>query len=110
MSNPRFIDILVGFVGIRYDSQALFVVINILDIFYANHVSEKNITVNFISISFKSPMMWLAMGLCRTTVRQYPNISLSGIVEEHGDRTENIFTKCRGLHIVPSPLKQKIKR
>ena len=59
MSTPRFIDILAGFVGIRYDSQTLFVVINILDIFYAS-VSEKNI--NFISISFKFPMMWLAMG------------------------------------------------
>ena len=33
---PRFIDILAGFVGIRYDSQTLFVVINIFDIFYAN--------------------------------------------------------------------------
>ena len=39
MSTPRFIDILAGFVGIRYDSniiQTLFVVINILDIFYAS--------------------------------------------------------------------------
>ena len=31
-------------------------------IYFTLIVSEKNITVNFISISFKFPMMWLAMG------------------------------------------------
>ena len=36
MSPPRFIDILAGSVDILYHTQTFFVVINILDMFYAN--------------------------------------------------------------------------
>ena len=36
MSPPRFIDILAGTADILYHTQTFFVVINILDMFYAN--------------------------------------------------------------------------
>ena len=42
MSPPRFIDILAGTADILYHTQTFFVVINILDVFYANGNQEKH--------------------------------------------------------------------